>query len=55
MFINGRSSNAKKVKTQTAGQENSVAATSGMILVVSDIPGIEGKYQRRTPTGVGRP
>jgi hypothetical protein len=45
----------KKVKTQTAGQEISVVWTGGMIRIVTAIPGIEGKYQRRTPTGVGRP
>jgi hypothetical protein len=45
----------KKVKTQTAGQENSVVWTSGIVSIVTAIPGIEGKYQRRTPTGVGRP
>jgi hypothetical protein len=44
----------KKVKTQTAGQENSVVWTGGMSSIVTAIPGIEGKYQRRTQKGMGR-
>jgi hypothetical protein len=44
----------KKVKTQTAGQEISVVWTGGMIGIVTSIPGIEGKYQRRTQKGMGR-
>jgi hypothetical protein len=44
----------KKVKTQTAGQENSVVWTSGMISIVTAIPGIAGEYQRRTQKGMGR-
>jgi hypothetical protein len=45
----------KKVKTQAARQEIGVVWTGGMVRVHSDITGIAGKYQRRTPTGVGRP
>jgi hypothetical protein len=44
----------KKVKTQTAGQEISVVWTGGMIGIVTAIPGIGGKYQRRTQKGMGR-
>jgi hypothetical protein len=45
----------KKVKTQTEGQGNSVVSTGEMISIVSATVGIAGEYQRRTPTGVGRP